>query len=1010
MNLRFIVVSLALMTSLADVADAAWDGLSDRFSRTAAKEMREALKLYDAGMFSRSSHMMELVADESFRTDPAGYAMLCDVIDAVAGYEARMNAFFENCPHSFLIPRIRYAHAMNLFDKMQYKAAAEQLEMLSVKKVPASVRVEYLFKKAYCHLENREFEASLEDFAQVEKMPGSDYTAPARYAMGYIEYQLKNFKKAVPWFEKALADGRFKDISSYYIMECRFMMDDYKYVTENGDAMYEAVPEDRKPHLARIISESYLVLGDADNARKYYELNEKGENQEKSRADWFYSGSVLYAVDDYKGAVASFTKMTERTDSIGQIANYNLGYSYIQTRDMVSAMGAFKDASVAEFDPAIAEDAFFNYAKLAFDLNDDTSVFHEYLKKYPHLKKGDRIYSYIAVAALQDRDYAAAVEAFDEIDELDDDMTLNYMKANYLRANQLIRSGSYRKAVPCLKAAAYYSERNSRFNQLARFWLAESYYRNDQYSDAREGFMELYNASALDGQAEAYLIPFNIAYCFFKEGNYPQAKKWFGEYLGEKSVRYRKEALVRKADCDFIAKEYGAAASSYDIVLKDYFSADDIYPYYQAALSYGLSGNQIKKIEILENVMNASPESEFYPEALFELGRAYVAKEADDNAMECFRKIASEVKDSTFVARAFIEMGSLSRNQSQFNDALGYYKTVVEKMPLSGYAEDALLAIESIYQTRNEPDEYLAYIESIGKGGMKTDDEKEDMIFNSAEQIFLSENYQKALVALQSYAERYPMGKSIYKADFYMAESYKNLGKSEQACDSYRKVIEGGEGSFVELSMLNFANLSYKLERWDEAFGGYSSLLSSARLENNTYTAIVGMMRSAYRGHMWSEAEKNAAIVAADPRSGVETVTEAEYVVAKSCLATSRREDAFAMLERLSQDVSSIYGAEAAYMIIQDCYDRGDFEAVEEKVYSFADAGSGQLYWMARSFIVLGDSFVERDDLHQAKATFESVRDGYTPASDEDDVLDNVMMRLRKLEEMSQEEKENENL
>ena len=96
-------------------------------------------------------------------------------------------------------------------------------------------------------------------------------------------------------------------------------------------------------------------------------------------------------------------------------------------------------------------------------------------------------------------------------------------------------------------------------------------------------------------------------------------------------------------------------------------------------------------------------------------------------------------------------------------------------------------------------------------------------------------------------------------------------------------------------------------------------------------------------------------------------------------------------------------------MIIQDCYDRGDFEAVEGKVYAFADAGSDQLYWMARSFIVLGDSFVERDDLHQAKATFESVRDGYTPASDVDDVLDNVTMRLRKLEEMSQEDvQENE--
>ena len=287
---------------------------------------------------------------------------------------------------------------------------------------------------------------------------------------------------------------------------------------------------------------------------------------------------------------------------------------------------------------------------------------------------------------------------------------------------------------------------------------------------------------------------------------------------------------------------------------------------------------------------------------------------------------------------------------------------------------------------------------------MKTDDEKEDMIFNSAEQIFLSENYQKALVALQTYEERYPDGKNLYKADFYMAESYKNLGKTEQACDCYRKVIEGGEGSFVELSMLNFANLSYKLERWDEAFGGYSSLLSAARLENNAYTALVGMMRSAYRGHMWSEAEKNASIVAADPRSIAAVITEAEYIVAKSCLATSRREEAFRVLERLSQDVGNPYGAESAYMIIQDCYDRGDFEAVEGKVYAFSDAGSDQLYWMARSFIVLGDSFVERDELEQAKATFESVRDGYTPSGVEDDVLDNVMMRLRKLEEMSQEE------
>lgn len=348
-------------------------------------------------------------------------------------------------------------------------------------------------------------------------------------------------------------------------------------------------------------------------------------------------------------------------------------------------------------------------------------------------------------------------------------------------------------------------------------------------------------------------------------------------------------------------------------------------------------------------------------------------------------------------------MGSISRNQSQFNEALGYYKTVVEQMPFSGYAEDALAAIESIYQTRNEPEEYIAYIEKIGKGATKSADERETMIFNSAEQIFLSENYQKALVSLQSYLDRYPDGQYAYKADFYMAESYKSLGKMEQASDCYRKVISDGEGSFVELSMLNFSNIAYKLERWEEAYGGYSSLYSSALLENNSFAALTGMMRSAYMGHMWKEAVENADKVLEDSRSDAQLKVEAEYMKAKSYLATSRRDEAFALLENLAGDLNGAYGAEAAYMMILDSYDRAEFKQVEDKVYDFADAGSSQTYWLAKSFIVLGDSFVERGEFKQAKATFESVRDGYSPASEEDDVIENVNLRLSKLEELENE-------
>ena len=91
-------------------------------------------------------------------------------------------------------------------------------------------------------------------------------------------------------------------------------------------------------------------------------------------------------------------------------------------------------------------------------------------------------------------------------------------------------------------------------------------------------------------------------------------------------------------------------------------------------------------------------------------------------------------------------------------------------------------------------------------------------------------------------------------------------------------------------------------------------------------------------------------------------------------------------------------------MLIQDSYDRGAFEEVETKVYAFADAESEHVYWLAKSFIVLGDSFAERDELEQAKATFESVKDGYEPSGPDDDVLDNIALRLKRMESIVSEQ------
>ena len=155
------------------------------------------------------------------------------------------------------------------------------------------------------------------------------------------------------------------------------------------------------------------------------------------------------------------------------------------------------------------------------------------------------------------------------------------------------------------------------------------------------------------------------------------------------------------------------------------------------------------------------------------------------------------------------------------------------------------------------------------------------------------------------------------------------------------------------------------------------------------------MMRSAFRAREWEDALEHADMVLKAENPALQR--EARYVKAKSYLGSSQRDQALEEFRALAGDPSTDEGAEAAYILIQDQYDRGQFEGIQDKVYEFADKAAGQNYWLAKAFIVLGDTFAEQGNLAQARATFESIRSGYTASGPQDDVPDQVDLRLRKL-------------
>lgn len=986
MKLRYSALAAALVLTLSGSASAA--AVSDG-------SFGKAKELYDNGMYAGARVLFEQLSEDDLCAD---YAVLCAVKLNTQDCGRLVESVDGAHPKTVLNSEIHFEYGKLLYSEGNYSRSSEEFAKVSPKSLPRRVRGEYWFKKGFCHYNRDEFDAAMQCYLKALDHP-SEYDIAAGFGIASIYYGRRDFKTAASWFERSSDDEQFGALSRFYLVDCHFMLKDYAYATKMGEAIYAEVPQERQEHLSRILSEAYLVLGDAAKAKEYLgreDLNALTATDE----DVFHAASVLYAGEDWNGAVKYFSMMSSRSDSLGQIASYQMGNSYIQLKNKVAAMNAFKEASMLRYDDSIREDAYFNYAKLAFDLNGDDSAFLDYLRKYSTTRKGEMIYSYLAMSALSKRDYTAAVDAYDKIEELDAGQYSNYMKANFLRAHQLLSSGSYSSAVRYLKAASYYAAqlgtKSDPFYQLVRYQLADTYFRIESWTDARKTYMELYNLSALQNRPEGKLIPYNIAYCYFKAGAYSDAAKWYDSYIKSGDKLAREDALTRRADCDFIRRDYRSAAGAYRKLLDEYPNSGNIYPYYHLGVAYALTGEKQRRVQALSMVMDAKPGSPYYDEAMYELGRALTDVRQYDEALTVFDKLRGTSSNAIFRTRAMLGEGMVYRNAGNMQDALAAYKTVVREMPGSEFASDALLSIQSIYTALKTPEKYLEYVEAnnISTGSTA---ETRRLYYTTAEQVYLAGNWSGAVSSFGEYLKRYPSGEHTADAYYYLASSYKQLGQKEKACELYRRALdEGLGGSSAEFARMGYADLSFELERYSDAYAAYLQICGSDSASARGLDPYLGVLRSAYRGRMWEET-----LSAADQilrRTTVEAyVREAKYDQAKAYMSTSRRDEAMKLFVLLSEAPATPEGAEATVALIQDLFDRGRFEDVETRVYDFASECGSQSYWLARSYIILADSFAERGNMEQAVLTLQSIRDGYVPYGENDDILETVERKLQSL-------------
>jgi TolA-binding protein len=116
---------------------------------------------------------------------------------------------------------------------------------------------------------------------------------------------------------------------------------------------------------------------------------------------------------------------------------------------------------------------------------------------------------------------------------------------------------------------------------------------------------------------------------------------------------------------------------------------------------------------------------------------------------------------------------------------------------------------------------------------------------------------------------------------------------------------------------------------------------------------------------------------------------------AKAHYSLNQNDEALKEFTRISNEISSVQGAESKYRVAELLDRKGSLVEAEKVINDFIDKNTPHQYWMARIFILLADISIKKGDNIQAKATLSGLKDNYPV--DTDGILDEVKSKLDSL-------------
>jgi tetratricopeptide (TPR) repeat protein len=375
-----------------------------------------------------------------------------------------------------IIPRIYYGRALELMYDVQYDASENMFKLLNAHTQSSYYRLS-LFWMGEIAFRKNDFGSSAKFLQQYLSNPsttsGDANELNAYYNLGYCFYEMEDFKKAIPYFEKVFLID--KDFSEVKVREAVLRAADCYFMDKNyskAKSLYDRILTSKGFGTDYATFQSSLIEGIKSPAGKISLLKEAVQAFENSpyiNLMYMELADTYMAEEEFEKAIPVIKKivtLVDEEDELKPLAILKLGIAYYNLDNADESIRQYK-ILIKDFPSSPQTAEALENAKLLYVENGRINDYQLFLesagKSITELEKDSLMYRYIQNAYAVDPSSSVLTTLNGYVQQFPQGIYITNVSA--LKADVLLKSKSFKEAAEtyemiALKGVSTYQEKS----------------------------------------------------------------------------------------------------------------------------------------------------------------------------------------------------------------------------------------------------------------------------------------------------------------------------------------------------------------------------------------------------------------------------------------------------------------------------------------------------------------------------------------------------------------------